>query len=197
MAFLRRYIGPNLTEKERRRTWGYLNSLEDPPDFWHGETFAQIVLYFVVFFVYCTGIAPVTSFFLYFCFILLESGYRYQYIHNYPRGFDSGGTLWRSFLYFCFGSLIIGELTVMGLLSLKAAYYAVPAMSPLIAATVLFIFFINGVHSRVSLYLPTRDCMVLDDRFKQEGRDLDFVVNAYLQPALRDDVVEPDYDDLD
>jgi hypothetical protein len=43
-ALVRRFVGPNLTEKERRRTWKCFYSLEDPPHFWHAETFSQIVL---------------------------------------------------------------------------------------------------------------------------------------------------------
>jgi Calcium-dependent channel, 7TM region, putative phosphate len=60
VAFLRRYFfGPNLTREERKKSWGWFNSLEDPPDFWHAELLAQIMLFFVVFFVY-SAIAPIT-----------------------------------------------------------------------------------------------------------------------------------------
>ena len=60
MAFFRRYVfGPRLTEKERRKTWSVFYSLEDPPGFWHAEILAQVMIFFVVFFVYCT-IAPIT-----------------------------------------------------------------------------------------------------------------------------------------
>jgi len=135
LALVRRFIGPNLTKKERRKTWGFLNSLEDPPEFWHAETFAQILLYFVVFLVYAT-IAPVTSFFLCFCFILLESGYRFQFIHNYPRAYDTGGKLYYSFIQFTLASIIIAQLTVVGLLILKQNKFAGPALGPLIAITI-------------------------------------------------------------
>ena len=43
-ALVRRFVGPNLTEKERSRKWKFLYSLEEPPHFWHAETFSQIVL---------------------------------------------------------------------------------------------------------------------------------------------------------
>jgi calcium permeable stress-gated cation channel len=43
MALLRRFVGPNLTKKEKRSTWNYIHSLEDPPDFFHAETCAQMV----------------------------------------------------------------------------------------------------------------------------------------------------------
>lgn len=198
LAFLRRFVGPNLTEKERRRSWGMLRSLEDPPDFWHAETFAQIILYFVVMFVYAT-VAPVTGFFLLFCFLLMESGYRYCYIHNFPPSFETGGRLWRYFLHFTLASMVIGQLTLMGLLLLKQSFYAVPALGPLLGITILFCICLNHENKRVMSHLPTRDCVVLDDRFVQEGHSLDFAVGAYLQPALKADLVEPDYnvDDSD
>ena len=43
LAILRRFVGPRLTVKERRRTWKFVNSLEDPPEFSHAEVFAQMM----------------------------------------------------------------------------------------------------------------------------------------------------------
>lgn len=60
LAILRRYVfGPNLTPDERKKSWGMFRSLEDPPEFWHAELLAQVMLFFVVFFVYSV-IAPIT-----------------------------------------------------------------------------------------------------------------------------------------
>lgn len=42
-AILRRYVGPRLTAKERRKSWKFARSLEDPPAFFHAEVFAQLV----------------------------------------------------------------------------------------------------------------------------------------------------------
>lgn len=65
LAFIRRCIGPNLTKKERRRSWMGLASLEEPPEFWHAESLAQVgVLFFTVFFVYAT-IGTFTDFFFF------------------------------------------------------------------------------------------------------------------------------------
>jgi calcium permeable stress-gated cation channel len=86
VALLRRCFGPNATKQERQQVWWWFHPLSDPPDFWHAETFAQLILFYMVFFVYNT-IAPVVSFFLLACFLLIEAGYRYQFIHNYPRSF--------------------------------------------------------------------------------------------------------------
>lgn len=76
LAFFRHYVfGPRLTAKERSNTWRCFRSLEDPRPFWHPEVFSQIMLFFVVFFVYSV-IAPITSVFLGGCFLICESGYR-------------------------------------------------------------------------------------------------------------------------
>jgi hypothetical protein len=194
MAFLRHYVGPRLTRKERRRTWAGIYSLEEPPEFWHAKAFAQIILYFVVFFVYAP-IAPVTTFFLYFCFILLESGYRYQFIHNYPRPFDTGGKLWLVFIKFTLACMLISQLTLIGLLALKESFYAGPVMIPLMAITILFVNLVNLKLVQVTKYLPTRDCLIID-RIKNESGVVDdpFARGKYLQPALRAELVEPEYE---
>ena len=44
MALLRRFVGPRVLEKERRKRWGPIASLEHPPEFWY-ET---IVLAFLL-----------------------------------------------------------------------------------------------------------------------------------------------------
>jgi hypothetical protein len=184
MAFLRHYIGPNLTKSERHQTWGGINALEDPPEFWHAETLAQIILFFMVFFVYAP-IAPVTTFFLYFCFILIESGYRYQFIHNYPRPFDTGGKLWIVFIQFTLACMLISQLTLIG-----------PAMGPLTAVTILFVIFINRQHTGVTKHLPTRNCIITDRIHTENGVDDNFFARGkYLQPALRAVRVEPEYEE--
>jgi hypothetical protein len=193
-AFLRHFMGPRLTEKERKRPWGWLYPLDNPPDFWYAETFAQIILYFMVYFVYAT-IAPVTSIFIYPCFYLMEWGYRFQYIHNYPRAFDTGGRMWRFFMHFVLCSLLIAILTLIGVLLLKESVYAAPALGPLLAINIMFIIFINGKHSSVSEFLPSRDCVLHDSRFMDEGKSYDFVQDAYLQPALRAQCIQLDMDD--
>ena len=194
IAFLRKFIGPNLTAKERRRTFGPLNTLEDPPAFWHAETFAQLILYYMVFFVYST-IAPVCSFFLLFCFWALEVGYRYQFIHNYPREFETGGKIWMHFIYFILTCMLIAEFTLIGLLVLKQSVYAGPAMGPLVAFTILFVVYVNHELANVSQHLPTYKCVAVDTKRK----DSDFCVSslcrdAYLQPSLRDPHLEPEYE---
>jgi len=148
-----------------------------------------------VFFVY-SPIAPVTAIFLLFCFILVESGYRYQFVHCYPRdkGLDTGGILWRHFIHFTLASMVIAQLTLIGFLALKQSNYAGPALGPLLALTVLFIMYINSKHSHVSKFLPTRDCMLKDSENAAGGIFPQCLPkDAYLQPSLRKKVEMPDY----
>lgn len=189
----RRCMGPRVTKKERRKAWGWIYSLEDPPEFWHAETFAQIILYYVVFFVYAV-IAPVTAPFIFFCFTVIEMGYRYQFFHNYPKAYDTGGRLWFYFLQFTLASMIIAQLTLIGLLVLKQSHYAGPGIFPLIAMTAWFILFLHGKHFRVIQSLPTRDCVVRD-RERSKDADQSILINKYLQPALQSFNREPEFDD--
>jgi hypothetical protein len=193
MAFFRRYaFGPRLTAKERRKTWNIFYSLEDPPEFWHAEIFAQVILFFVVFFVYST-IAPITSAFLCACFLICESGYRYHFIHNYKTTPDSGGKLWQGFIQVLVVSMLIGELTLVGLLILKNTLYAVPALAPLIAITILFMIFVIPKRRHVASHLPTMLCVELDkENSKQENANSHFAAREYLQPELRAEPVHPE-----
>jgi hypothetical protein len=193
MAFFRRYIvGPRLTAKERRKTYGMFNSLEDPPEFWHAEIFAQVILFFVVFFVYST-IAPITSFFLCGCFLICESGYRYHFIHSYKTTPDSGGKLWQGFIQVLMVSMFIGELTLVGLLVLKKTVYAIPALAPLIAITFLFSIIVIPKRRHVASHLPTMMCVELDKKnSEEENANSHFAAREYLQPDLRAEPVHPE-----
>jgi hypothetical protein len=193
LALFRRYVfGPKLTEKERRKSWKCFSSLEDPPEFWHAEIFAQIILFFVVFFVYAV-IAPITSVFLGVCFIICESGYRYHFIHNHKTTPDSGGILWQGFIQVLMASMLIGELTLVGLLLLKKTVYALPALMPLIGITILFMIYVIPKRNHVASHLPTMLCVELDKKNRdQENTGAEFVAQKYLQPALQAQSVYPD-----
>ncbi|KAL3922786.1 MAG: hypothetical protein SGILL_002017, partial [Bacillariaceae sp.] len=193
-ALARKCIGPNLTAKESRKKWRFIYSLEDPPDFWHAETFSQIVLFYVVFFVYA-AISPITCVFLLGCFLILESGYRYLFIHDYSTSPDSGGRIWGGFVQIMFTGMIIGQLTLLGVLILNQAFYAIPALVPLVILTILFIIYVHPVKMHVARNLPAITCLEVDklDEGKENDRsNYDFLRGKYLQPALTQPIVAPD-----
>jgi calcium permeable stress-gated cation channel len=184
LAWLRRRIGPNLTEKERNTSYMGLPPLAHPWEFAHADVFGDAILYFMIFFVY-SAMAPITSFFVAFCLLLLGSGYRHQFFYNYPTTPDSGGKLWSNFISISLSCIVIAEITLTGFLALKKAAVATIMMFPLIGITIMFNFYIRMQHFVVTKHLPTRDCLQLDRKhFANGGLDFSFVKNKYLQPAL-------------
>jgi hypothetical protein len=138
----------------------------------------------------------VVCFFLFACFIILESSYRYQFLHNYPKAIDSGGRLWLYFLHFILSSMLISQLTLVGLLALKQSPFAGPAVGPLITVTLIFIIYVNDKHTMMSKHLTTHDCLLHDKNNQINGITSKlFAHNKYLQPALCADSKEPEYDE--
>lgn len=191
MAVMRRCIGPNLTEKERNTVYMGLRPLADPWEFEHAQVFGEAILYFMVFFVYST-MAPITSFFLAFCYPLLQTGYRNQFFYNHKPFPDSGGKLFSHFIGIALACMLIAQITLVGLLALKKAAIATTLMFPLLAITILFNVYIGMRHFYVTEHLPTRDCLQLDRKhFANGGLDFDFLKNKYLQPSLLQREIHP------
>ena len=195
-ALLRRFVGPNATKKESRKAWMYIFTLEDPPPFWMAETFAQVQILFIVVLLVYAPIAPFTACALLFCFFLMEAGYRFQFYHNYPRAYDTGGKLFYTFFQYVLASLLIAEFTLVGLLALKQSKYAGPAIFPLIIVTILYILYINNRYLRVLKVLPSRQCIEIDHANAKAGRtDFSFCHDEFLQPSLKRYTLVPEYEE--
>jgi hypothetical protein len=94
-----------------------------------------------------------------------------------------------------FAGILIGELTLIGLLLLNEAFYSVPALVPLVIITILFIIFVHPARMRVAKHLPATTCLELDSQEAAENykqSDFDFLRDQYLQPALKQRLVFPD-----
>lgn len=183
LALARRFFGPRLTEEERKTRWKYLTPLEKPYKFEHANILGTVVLYFMIFLVYA-ALAPVSCFFIFAMFAMMESGYRYQFPHNYPATPDSGGQHWMGFLRILQCCLIVAQLTLLGFLLLKKSFFAVPFMSPLLAMTILFIIYVNKYQLYVTKNLPTSDCVRVDN--KNLLKDMTFAKGVYLQPCIKE-----------
>ena len=189
IAAVRRIVGPNLSEKERNTTWMGLRPLADPLEFEHADLLSGAVLYFMVFFVYST-LAPICTYFLALCFLLLCAGYRHQFVYIYPTIPDSGGALWVNFMKILPACMLIAEVTILGMLGLKKATAASTMMIPLIIVTILFSYYVRQKHFAMAENLPARDCMTADMRYTNydgySDEDFDFMYNEYVQPELRE-----------
>ncbi|KAL7556781.1 hypothetical protein ACA910_005223 [Epithemia clementina (nom. ined.)] len=184
LAILRRHIGPRLTEKERSKIYVGLRPLSCPQDFEHADYTAQLVLYYMVLFVYAV-IYPMTPLITSVCFVFMGAMFRGQFIYVYDKYPDSGGKLWAHYIQVMLTCMIIAEITIFGLLGLKKAVQQLPLFLPLLFITILFNFYIRQIHFRVASYLPTRECLIEDHR---EGAfDISTARGAYLQPSLAAD----------
>jgi hypothetical protein len=193
-SWLHSLFGSPFATKERNNSdrIQLLRPLNDPDPFQHAEAFALVVLYFMVLFVYTT-IAPLTSYFVAFCFIIMGFGYRHQFIYNYPTKPDSGGKLWSAFVGIALTCMLIAQITLAGMFVLKKATYATPTLVPLMIITVLFNFYIRQEHFYVTNHLPTRECLLLDKKYHKEGdKDHSFSQGKYLQPALHSKDIYPE-----
>lgn len=181
-AFLRSKIGPNLTEKERAKTYCGLSPLSVPDDFDHASGTAQLVLYFMVLFVYCV-ISPIVPIITGLCFAFLGAMFRGQFIYIYANHPDSGGKVWVYFIQIMMSCMLIAQVTIFGLLGLKQAVIQTAVLVPLLIITVLFNSYIRQEHFKVAAYLPTGLC-VEEDLRRDENFDFSFVHDAYVQPPL-------------
>lgn len=107
LSSIRSCVGPRLTERERSKRFLFLRPLADPSEFEHADLLSQLVLYFTVELVYAV-IAPLTSFVLGFCFLIMFISYRHQFIFIYPKKPDSGGKLWVRFIRVSAGPTVGG-----------------------------------------------------------------------------------------
>lgn len=150
MALLRKCIGPRLTEKQRRTTYYGLRPLADPSPFSFASNMALVnVFFFMVVFVsarvYVTFlfillltlrfhlqvyqvIAPITSYIVGLCFLFLHPAFLHQFVFIYPTNPDSGGIIWLNFIRVMQNAMVIGQITIAGLLGIKQASIGAPLM---------------------------------------------------------------------
>ncbi|GAX10876.1 hypothetical protein FisN_31Hh085 [Fistulifera solaris] len=195
LAYVRRFVGPRVTKKQRQTSYYFFRPLADPSEFEHASNMAQFsVLYFMIFMVY-QSIAPLTCFFLGVCFMVMRPAFLHQFVYIYPTLPDSGGRIWINFIRIIMVCMTVAQLTLVGLMGLKKAGIATPLMAPLIICTILFNAYLQQQHFRVAEYLPTKECLKVDIQNGDNFAD-SLVKGAYLQKELSDKEVFPeDVDD--
>ncbi|KAL3903078.1 MAG: hypothetical protein SGILL_010583, partial [Bacillariaceae sp.] len=170
----------------------------NPSEYFFGRALGgETTLIFMVLFVYGC-MSPITCYFTLLIFVLLAMGYRNQFVYIYPIANDSGGRLYENFIKVCITCMIIAEIVLIAVLALKGAPIAVGLLVPLIVITILFSMYLNKQHYHVTRFLPMEDCGEQDQANAQNGTSLDFLQEAYLQPAMKTKTVLPDnYDQID
>ena len=184
---VQKLLSHDLTDKEKNETFLGLRSLDDPLEYYYGSQLgSKIVLLQMVLYVYGSAMAPITSYFTLLIFGALTIGFRHQFIYVYPQANDSGGKLWINFIKLSITCMIIAEIVLCSVLFLKAGFIAGILLIPLIICTILFNLYYKRRHYTVTRYLPLGDCAVVDGENESNGMTKDWLKNAYLQPALKE-----------
>jgi hypothetical protein len=81
-------------------------------------------------------------------------------------------------------SILISEVTLIGIMSIKEGAVAAALLIPLVIITVLFVFYIKQEHFRVTEFVPSTICK--EEDIKNHGTlDLSLLSDKYLQPSLQ------------
>lgn len=183
MAFARSRLGPNLTEKERSKAFMFLQPITVPDEMEYPMLYSEMALYFMVNLIY-SCIAPVMSYFMLITFMILSLVYRHQLVYIYTSKSDKGGKLWPCMINLLLVSILISEVTLIGIMSIKKGAVAAALLIPLLIVTILFVFYIKQEHFRVTEFVPSTICK--EEDIKNHGTlDISFLQNAYLQPSLQ------------
>lgn len=145
--------------------------------------YSEMALYFMVNLIY-SCIAPVMSYFMLMTFTILSLVYRHQLIYIYTSKSDRGGKLWPCMINLLLVSILISEVTLIGIMSIKEGAVAAALLIPLVIVTVLFVFYIKQEHFRVTEFVPSTICK--EEDIKNHGSlDMSLLSDKYLQPSLQ------------
>jgi hypothetical protein len=184
VAFFRQLIGPRLTKKDRPYLCFY--SVEEPPEFWHAETFCAKHSLFHGFL--CLRFNRSNNLLLSLRLLTYYGVWLSLPVHpQLPARFRHRRSTLEILFSFYAGKYDNWSNYTHWLVDSEAKRLCGPSVGTPVGYHNIFTITINSEHSRVSSYLPSRDCVIHDTRNARERINFDFVKNAYLQPALRND----------
>jgi len=192
MGVARNRFGPNLSEKERNSKFLFLEPISATEQMEYPMLYSEMALYFMVNLIY-SCIAPVMSYFMLLTFGVLSVVYRHQVIYIYSDENDKGGKLWPCMIHLLITCMLISEVTLIGIMFLKEGIVAASLLVPLLACTVLFLFYIKQEHFRITEFVPSTICNEQDIR-NHDTLDLSFLRDKYLQPPMKVKISYPEND---
>ncbi|GKY91769.1 hypothetical protein MPSEU_000148600 [Mayamaea pseudoterrestris] len=194
-AAVRRFCGPRVTPRERKRPFiGLFFPLRHISAFPQADFMSSVVLLYMVLFVYA-AIAPLVSFIAAFCFLWLQVAFTNQNIFIYAPTPDSGGKLWPKAIKILLSCMLIAEIITLGILGLRQSIIAVPLMVPLIVVSALFYGYVNQQHFKVAEHLTADACMEAEMKHIGNCDIYSIAEDEYTQPALKRKVVLPELPD--
>ncbi|OBZ88317.1 Calcium permeable stress-gated cation channel 1 [Choanephora cucurbitarum] len=150
-----------------------------PWSFNYGIGYPAPLLVFAIVFEYSL-INPLILLFgvVYFCFTYLV--YKYQFLYVYFRPYEAAGRLWTMVIPRIIFTLVLFQLTMLGLFLLRGSFILAGLVIPLVVFTFLFRYILNRAYEQNGMNLPLQ---LLRDNVKSnppqlsdeesEGSDID------------------------
>ncbi|RLN89976.1 hypothetical protein BBJ28_00023593, partial [Nothophytophthora sp. Chile5] len=132
-------------------------------------------------------IAPLVCYFTGFYFFVAEVVYRRQVLCVYKPMAFAQGAFWPRLYLFCIVAVVVAQLTLIGLLSLKKAAVPLIFASVLVVVVLLFNHYVLTLYPPVAKYLPLTECVRLDSTrglYDPKAPQFFFLDNVYRQPAM-------------
>ncbi|KAL4171768.1 hypothetical protein KRP22_009857 [Phytophthora ramorum] len=189
-------LAPKYTRRERNSPWLGLRDIAQTDPFDPTNPLADCFLVLLVTLTFAP-IAPLVCYFTWFFFFVAEIVYRRQVLCIYQPMCFALGAYWPRMFKFCIIALVVAQLTLIGILSLKKAATPVILVAILIVIVLLFNYHVLTLYPPVAKYLPLTDCVRLDSA--RGHRDptaptFFFLDNVYRQPAMSQRVpIRADY----
>ncbi|KAI9980331.1 hypothetical protein PInf_026411 [Phytophthora infestans] len=189
-------LAPKHTRRERNSPWLGLRDIAQTNPFDPTNSLADSFLVLLVTLTFAP-IAPLVCYFTWVFFFVAEIVYRRQVLCVYKPTCFALGAYWPRMFKFCIIALVVAQLTLIGILSLKKAATPSIFIVALIVIVLLFNYHVLTLYPPVAKYLPLTDCVRLDTA--RGLRDptapkFFFLDNVYRQPALNQRVpIRADY----
>ncbi|GMF49125.1 unnamed protein product [Phytophthora fragariaefolia] len=179
-------LAPNHTRRERNSPWLGLRGIAQTDPFDPTNPLADCFLVLLITLTFAP-IAPLVCCFTWIFFFVAETVYRRQVIYVYRPQYFALGAYWPRVFKFCIIALVVAQLTLIGILSLKKATVAPMFIILLIIIVLLFNYNVLTLYPPVAKYLPLTECVRLDT--VRGLRDptapkFFFLDNVYRQPAM-------------
>jgi len=143
--------------------------------------------YHLLIFVIVLSYAVVQPVILPFGMVFFAIGYcvwKHQYLYVYIPEVESGGAYWSQVFRYLTASLFIGQLTIIGAISLKQGFEQVPVLAPLPFLTALFFSYYTSRYHGSLRHLAIEVAARVDRQTAFEPGALQRLRLAYIGPSL-------------
>ncbi|KAJ0018241.1 hypothetical protein Pint_09804 [Pistacia integerrima] len=182
------FLGETETDKEEAM---------DPGSIGFNTAEPRIQFYFLLGLVYAT-VTPLLLPFIIVFFALAYVVFRHQIINVYNQEYESGAAFWPDVHKRVIAALVISQLLLMGLLSMKEAAQSTPFLIALPVLTIWFHRFCTGCYESAFVKYPLQEAMMKDalERAREPNLNVkDYLRRAYIHPVFK--TADEDEDEID